>query len=175
MWKKISFKTIFTHPRITVFEDVVKLQDGKRINYLKYDENFNGAITVIAIRDDGKILIEKEYSYPPNQELFQFPGGGINIDEKPEIAVNRELMEEVKLKANNLKLLGWYYLNNRRSDKKLYVFLATRLKEEYLKEDETEKIDIVWKSEKEINEMIKNGEIVHPHFLAAWAIYMSQK
>jgi ADP-ribose pyrophosphatase YjhB (NUDIX family) len=81
---------------------------------------------VIAIGEDGKILLQKEYSYPPNETLYQFPGGAIEKNETPEKAAIRELAEEAKLKGE-LEYLGWFYVENRRTKAMLHVFLATQL------------------------------------------------
>jgi len=175
MWKKLSSNLIFTHPRIKLIEDKVITGKGDKINYLKFQENNDGAVTIIARRDDGKFLIQREYSYPPNQKLFQFPGGAINKNEKIEKAANRELMEEMNFKANNLQLLGYYLVNNRRSDKKMYVFLGTNLEEKFLKADKEEEIESFWLAENELEKMIADGKIINCHFLASWTIYKNKK
>ncbi len=170
MWKKISSKVLLEHPRLTVVEDTVLLPNGTKVDYLLTPSNGSGAI-IIAERK-GKILLQKEYSYPPNEVIFQFPGGFVPTNEKLEIGANRELMEESGLKANKLTFLGKYLLNNRRSNAYMHVFLATDLIEKHLKGDAEEKIESFWFSEKEINDLIKNGEIKNTHLLAAWSLYM---
>ena len=170
MWKTVSSKEIFNHPRLTLIEDEILLPNGHQISYLKDKDNGGCAVTIIAKRD-GKILIQREYSYPPNQKLFQFPGGAVPAGEKPEIGANRELMEEVGLRANKLELLGSYLINNRRSKMKMYVFVGTDLVEESLDADPEEDIESFWFSEDEIARMIKNGDIINVHSLASWCLY----
>jgi len=174
MWKTVSSKEIFNHPRLTLIEDEIILPSGHKISYLKDKDNGGCAVTVIAKRD-GKILIQREYSYPPNQKLFQFPGGAVPAGEKPEIGANRELMEEMGFRANKLELLGSYLINNRRSKMKMYVYVATDLVEESLDADPEEDIESFWFSEDEIARMIKNGEIINVHTLASWCLYKNQK
>jgi ADP-ribose pyrophosphatase len=171
MWKTLSSKEIFKHPRLTLIEDDVLLPDGIKIKYLKYKDDGGCAVTIIAKRDDGKILIQREYSYPPNQKIFQFPGGAVSPDEKPEIGANRELMEEMNYKAKNLKLLGSYLINNRRTAAKMYIYLAKNLEEASLEEDKEEDIESFWFSEEEITKMIRGGKIINCHTLAAWSLY----
>ncbi len=175
MWKKLSSKTIFTHPRITLVEDKVKLPNGQKTDYLRF-ENDNNFAAVLCKRKDGKVLMQKEYAYPSNRKLFQFPGGVIRLNEDMAEGANRELMEESKIKANNLELIGKFVINNRRSDAMLYVFLGTELEESYLKSDAEEEIENVWLSEDEIITMIREeSEIVEHDALSIWAIYLSQK
>ena len=141
MWKTVSSKEVFNHPRLILVEDEVILPNGVKTTYLKYKDDGRCAVTVVAKRDDGKILLQTEYSYPPNQKLFQFPGGHVPHGEKPEVGANRELMEEADLMANKLELLGSYLTNNRRSAKKMLVYLATDLQEKSLDGDPEEDIE----------------------------------
>lgn len=174
MWKTVSSKEIFNHPRLTLVEDEIILPNGHQISYLKDKDNGGCAVTIIAKKDD-KILIQREYSYPPNQKLFQFPGGAVPADEKPEIGANRELMEEMGLRANKLELLGSYLINNRRSKMKMYVYVATDLVEKSLDADPEEDIESFWFFEDEIARMIKNGDIINVHTLASWSLYKNMQ
>ncbi len=174
MWKTVLSKEIFSHPRLSLLEDEVILPNGIQTKYLKYKDDGRCAATVIAKRKDGKILLQTEYSYPSNKELFQFPGGGVPVGEKPEIGANRELMEEANLMANNLELLGSYLINNRRSTSRMFIYLATDLEEKYLAGDPEEDIKSFWFSEEEISEKIKSNEIVNCHVLSAWCLYKNK-
>lgn len=170
MWKTISSKEIFNHPRLTLIEDEVILPNGHKTSYLRYKDDGSCAVTIIA-KKDGKILLQSEYSYPPNQKLFQFPGGAVPANEKPEAGANRELMEEGGYRANKLELLGSYLINNRRSAQKMYVFLGSDLVEASLEKDIEEEIESCWFAEAEIARMIKNSKIINVHTLAAWCVY----
>ena len=175
MWKTISSKEVFKHPRLSLMEDEIILPDGTKSTYLKFKNDGRCAVTIIAKRDDGKLFLQKEYSYPPNKKIFQFPGGLVPAEERPEIGANRELMEEAKYKADELILLGSYLRDNRRSSSIMYVYLASGLKEEFLAADQEESFEDFWLSEEEIDKLIKNGEIINCHMLAAWCLYKNKK
>jgi ADP-ribose pyrophosphatase len=170
MWKKLASKILLDHPRLKVLEDEVELPNGHTTQYLKFDSG-GSAVTVIAVNEEGKILLQKEYSYPPNEELYQFPGGFVPHGENLLEGANRELMEEADLKANSLVELGSYYINNRRSNSKMYVYLASDLQNESLTADAEEDIKSYWFSEAEIDELIKKGDIKNYSVLAAWSLY----
>jgi len=172
MWRTISSKEIFSHPRLTLIEDKIILPNGHQTSYLKYKDDGNCSVAMIA-KMDNKILLEREYSYPQNLKIFQFPGGHISKNEKPKKGANRELMEEVGYRANKLELLGSCLTNQRRSTQKMYVFLASDLIEESLKNDDEEEIEKFWFTEDQIAKMIKNNEIIDMHSLAAWCLYKS--
>jgi ADP-ribose pyrophosphatase len=173
MWKTISSKELFNHPRLTLIEDVIILPNGNKASYLRYKDDGSCAVTIIA-KKDRKILFQREYSYPSNQKLFQFPGGVVPVNEEPEKGANRELMEEMGYKANQLKLLGSYLMDNRRSTQQMHVFLAIDLIKQALEKDIEEEIESYWFSEDKIARMIKNGEIINVHSLASWCLYKNQ-
>ena len=120
MWKTISSKVLLEHPRLTVMEDIVELPKGQHVAYLKYGTS-NGAVMVICIRS-GMVLVQREYSYPPNEILYQFPGGKIEHGESLKQAIKRELAEESSLMGSDFEKIGWFYTDNRRSASKLHVF-----------------------------------------------------
>jgi ADP-ribose diphosphatase len=175
MYKIISSKEVFSHPRLSLVEDEVILPSGVKTNYLKYKDDGKSAVTIIVKRNDGKILLQKKYFYPPNQTLYQFPGGIVPQNEKIEGGANRELMEEAGLMSKNLELLGSYFLYIRRATTKMFVYLATDLENKYLAPDQEEEIESFWFSEDEIAEMIKNDEIINSFVLSAWCLYKMKK
>jgi len=171
MWKKLSSKVIFKHPRITLIEDKVELPSGEKTTYLKFNE---GRAATLICKDGNSILLQEEYSYPPNKILLEFPGGSISINKNPELEANRELMEETGYKAGSLKLLGKYLMNNRRSKTLMLVFLATDLKKKSLPSDPEENTEQYWFTEQEVDKFIKNGKFENAYSLAAWSLYRAQ-
>ena len=147
MWKILSSKEVFNHPRLSLIEDMVELPNGKKTDYLKFKDDGSCAATIICKREDDKILVQREYSHPPKQKLYQFPGGKIEVNEDIQEGANRELMEETDLKANSLELLGNYLANNRKSTAKMYIYLGTNLVIESLRGDDEEDIESFWFSE----------------------------
>jgi ADP-ribose pyrophosphatase len=171
-WRKLSSKTLLKHPRITVIEDTVQLPSGKETTYIKIEKT--AAAEVIAIREDGKILLQKEYSYPPDEHLLQFPGGALESGETPAEGAARELAEEAGL-AGTLQEIGWFYADNRRSDAQFHVFVAHDLREVPRAPDETEEFEDFWYTPNEIEALIRTNKIVNYPLLAAWSLYKAQK
>lgn len=176
MYKKISSKTIFEHTRITLIEDLVELPDGNRTAYLRFKKTSN-AVLIIAKRGDGKILLQREFSYPLDKKIVQFPAGELPLDEDPEIGARRELSEETGYTAKSFKYLGQTALNYRRNDAVEYIFEATDLAEISINHPDPEEVDIepFWSTDTEIEKMIAKNEIINLHTLAAWSIYKAQR
>ena len=173
MWRKLGSKLILDHPRLKVFEDKVLLPNGQKINYLHFGKRPDSAM-VICQRQDKKILVQFEYSYPPDQWLAQFPGGGGQEKETPLITANRELTEEAGFIAKNLLPLGKYLINNRRSNAYMWVFWGRKLKKVPRKNDQEENFKYRWYSQEEIDKMIRDGKIKNNHFLAAWSLFQAK-
>jgi 8-oxo-dGTP pyrophosphatase MutT (NUDIX family) len=126
-WKKLGSTEVLNHPRIQIVEDTVELPDGKITTYIRHAPIKVHSVASIAINDKQEMLIQKEYSYPPNQIMWQLPGGGTREGEDIITAANRELSEESGYIGTTCKEIGSFYIDNRRSDMKQYVVLCTNL------------------------------------------------
>ncbi len=171
-WKKLSTRQLLDHARLKVYEDEVMLPNGHRTQYLHFGSNQNAAM-VIAIDDDGRVFVQKEYSYPPDEWLYQFPGGAIEDDETPEQGALREFAEEGGM-TGELEPLGSFYLDNRRRASTSYVFIARTLKATQAVKDAEEVFEDFWFTESEIDTMIGVGEITNCTLLAGWALYKNR-
>jgi ADP-ribose pyrophosphatase len=168
-WKFLGSTVLLDHPRIKVVEDTVQLPSGQVVPYVRFDAASH-AVTVICI-NEGQILLQREYSYPMGEFLLQFPGGKMDGDETPGQAAARELREESGFAFSQCESLGWYYVNNRRSDAKMHVFLARDVTPvEKQGGDLEEDIESFWIPVHKLKEMIANGEATNFSLLAAWAL-----
>lgn len=170
MWQTLSTKVLLDHPRVKVVEDEIVLHTGSLSTYLRYETKAS-SVAIIVRREDGKILLQKEYSYPQKVAIYQLPGGGVPLSEDIEDGAQRELMEECGYRARKMTKLGVYYPDNRRTTMMQNVFLAEDLVEDKLAEDHEEVFEFFWLSEDEIDELIKKGEIVNASLLASWSLY----
>ncbi len=175
MYKQLSSRIVFEHPRITLIEDEILLPNGDRGPYLRKKRSGHGA-TVICRNEEGRILLEKDYSYVLDRYIYQFPGGGIGLDEDPEAGANRELMEEIGLRAEQLALIGAYHPNHRMSDEWIYVFLGAQPVPATADTNDPYECEITpyWLTEAEIDNLIRQGEIVNGPMLSAWAMYKAR-
>lgn len=169
-WKQLDSKVVFDHPRIRVIEDTVELPSGEVADYVLVEMG-KGAASCICQREDGKFLVQKEYSYPPDEWLYQFPGGGIEEGESEEKGVQRELAEEAGYQAGSLMKLGKYLTNNRKSRQWMHVYLGRELVSFELENDLEEEFETFWLREDEIDTLIKQGAVVNVNMLAAWQLY----
>lgn len=147
-----------------MFEDDVVLPNGEKTTYLHFGKPTHAAM-VIAVDKTGKILVQKEYSYPPNEWLYQFPGGALKLNESPLQGAERELIEEANL-TGDMEQIGWFYADNRRRKDKMYVFVANNLRFTQGIKDLEEAFEEHWLMPQQIERFITDGEITNFSILA---------
>ncbi len=165
---------LFHHPRLTVIEDDVELPGGHITKYVQFT-NTHDAVTVIATRGNS-ILIQEEYSYPPNQRMYEFPGGGIDEDSETTLeAALRELQEETG-HTGDPTYIGYYFTNNRRSNAKMHVVLVENTVEcVKTNGDIEESIIPKWVLLTELDSMIADGTIVNLSILAGMSLFNTRR
>lgn len=177
-WQKLESSEIFNHPRIVLIEDTVQLPGGETTQYLRYTgKHYVDFPTIIAIREDGNILITEEHAYPYNGTLLQFPEGLTDAGEDLATAADRELLEETGYKANSMTRIGDNLSEHRRTTTRQIIYLAEGLEKvaEAKGDLEEGEIKTFWMSEDEIWKLIAEGKIIQKNTLAAWSIYQAYK
>ena len=154
-----------------IVEDTVRLPDGETAEYLREAPTKAHSVAIIAIDDENNLLIQREYSYPTGRILYQLPGGAALESEDILVAAKRELSEESGFSAKSCTVAGWFYINNRRSDRKQYVVIAKDLTIQHSDGDKEEFIESEWMSFSELRTRIKSGDIQNVNLLAALCLY----
>ncbi len=109
-----------------------------------------GAVAVIALDDDDRVLLLRQYRHPVGAELWEPPAGLLDMPgEDPVAAARRELAEEADLTATEWWLLAEYLTTPGGSDESLRVYLARGVAEvphvdRHLREDEEADMEPVW-------------------------------
>lgn len=172
-WKTLSRKEVLKHPRMHLVEDEVRLPNGITTKYLRQAPVGSHSIIVIALNVTGEVLLQQEYSYPPDEIMWQLPGGSIEEGEDSIEAAKRELHEESNVMAQHCQVIGHYFTHNRRSDQKQYVVVATGIEQSKGQADVEEFIESTWMSIDELRGKIGKGEIHNSNTLAALNIWFN--
>lgn len=87
-----------------------------------------GAVCIVPVTDDGRVIIERQYRYPVDRVITEIPAGKLNDkQEDPLLAAQRELREETGLTASHWESLGIFYPAPAYSDETIHMFLAKGL------------------------------------------------
>src|SRR6478609_7791940 len=87
-----------------------------------------GAVAVIALDEDDRVLLLSQYRHPVRSVLWEPPAGLLDIaGEDPLVAAARELAEEADLRARSWWRLVEFFTSPGGSDERIVVFLARDL------------------------------------------------
>lgn len=129
-------------------------------------------VNVIALTDKQEIVLVKQYRYGTQTTTLEIPGGMIDEGELPQIAAQRELLEETGYEAKVWQMIGTTDPNPAIQNNKCYTFFAKDAYFTKLPElDSTEEIEVITKPFSLIPEMIQQGQITHSLVITAFYHY----
>ena len=155
---KTDSQEIFDGVILHVFKDTVKLPNGKSAT--REVIRHVGAVGVIPITDDGKVIIEKQFRYPLNRIVTEIPAGKLDSFTEDRLsAAKRELEEETGYTAAEWIPLGDYIPTCAYCDERITLYLAKGLQpgQRHLDEDEFLNFEAV--PLEKLVEQVMNGAI----------------
>ena len=156
--KKLSSRLIYDGRIIHLYEDQVTLPGGAVAprEYVKHI----GAVCVLALTDEGEVIMERQYRYPMGRVLVEIPAGKLDsADEDPREAALRELREETGVIPREITYIGEYLSSPAILSERIYMFFATGLSFGNQKLDEDEFLDVFRMPLDEAVEKVLSGEI----------------
>ncbi len=130
-------REIFNGVILHLYKDTVQLPNGK--SAIREVIRHVGAVGVIPITDDGKVIIEKQFRYPLNRVVTEIPAGKLDSFSEDRLsAAKRELEEETGYTAAQWIELGDYIPTCAYCDERITLYLARGLSlgQRHLDEDE---------------------------------------
>ncbi len=86
-----------------------------------------GAVVVVPLLDDGRVLMERQYRYPVGRVMTEFPAGKLDAGEAPLRCGQRELLEETGYTAREWAYAGAMHLAIAYSTEVIHVYFARGL------------------------------------------------
>ena len=123
--KTISSDRVYTGKVITLKVDTVEIPGQ---GYQKRElVEVGGAVGIVAITDDNKVVLVKQFRKPIEKPIFEIPAGKLEKNESPKDCAERELKEETGYSAKNIKLIHKFFTSAGFSNEIMFVYLATGL------------------------------------------------
>lgn len=144
-------------PVVEVTEDIVSLPNGAAS--VREVVHHPGGVCVAAVDDGGNVAVVRQYRYPFGKVLLELPAGKLEKGEDPFDAVKRELSEETGLEADRWTELGHIYASPGISTEKLYLYLASDLRQGQAHPDPNEFLDVEMMPLAELYRMAVDGQI----------------
>ncbi len=130
-----------------------------------------GAALAIPIKQNGNIIVLRQYRFAVSRRILEFPAGTLEQGEDPLSSIQRELGEESGYQASKWDSLGIMLPCPGYSDEEIHIFLARDLKEMDLKPtgDDDEDIEVLEMTKKEFENCISSGdEALDGKSITAW-------
>ena len=154
----IESKLVFQGKVFNVTADRVR-EEGKE--YVRDTVRHPGSACIIAVDDERRVSLVKQYRHPAQSFLIEIPAGSRHDEsELPETCARRELEEELGVVAEKLELLIEFYVSPGYFTEKMWIYLATGLRATQQNLDEDENIEIIKVPIDQALKMIEIGEIV---------------
>jgi len=152
----IDSKKIFSGRIFDVTVDTVR--EGDR-TYVREVVHHRGSAVMVPAFDDGTIAMVRQYRHPAVKYLLELPAGTLDDKERPEEGAARELEEELGVVAGKLEKLCEFFVSPGFCEEKMWLYLATDLKETKQRLEDDELIEVVRLPIDQALQMITNGEI----------------
>ena len=172
-YERIGRELVHKGAIIDYYEDTIRVPNGNiaKWDYIKH----KGAAAVVAVKEDGKLLMVRQYRNALDRETLEIPAGGLNgAGEPTDIAAARELEEETGYTAGKLERLLSLRTTVAFCDEKIDVYVATELHRSKQHLDEDEYLDVVSYDVEELVQMIYDCKIQDGKTVSAVLAYYNK-
>jgi ADP-ribose pyrophosphatase len=161
----VSGEQVFDGTLLKVHRDRVRLPDGSQgvREYIRHP----GAVAIVPLFDDGRVLLERQYRYPSRREFIEVPAGKVDHGEPHLDTAKRELLEETGYEAAEWQRLGVIHTAIAYTDEAIELFLAKKLVHRGRKLDQGEFLENLVIGFDEAVAMIRDGRISDVKTVAA--------
>ncbi|MFE6777285.1 NUDIX domain-containing protein [Streptomyces sp. NPDC057702] len=125
-WRVVATRTPFAGVKTSVRSDEVVMPDGATA--VRDYQVHPGSVAVLALDDEDRVLVLRQYRHPVRQRLWEIPAGLLDVPgENPLHAAQRELYEEAHVKAEDWRVLTDIYTTPGGCDESVRIFLARQI------------------------------------------------
>jgi ADP-ribose pyrophosphatase len=137
----VSTETVYEGRVISVRKDVVRMP-GDTTSQRDVVEH-PGAVGVVALDEQGRVLLVNQYRHPVRRRLDELPAGLLDVEGEPALeTAKRELAEEAGYAADTWHVLVDTLTSSGMTDEAIRVFLARDLREVERDVQEHEELDM---------------------------------
>jgi len=155
--ERLSGEDIYRGIFLDMKRDQVSLPDGNQAvrEYLTHP----GAVAIVAVLDDGRILMERQYRYPIAKACLEIPAGKLDPKEDHLLCAQRELAEETGYTATKWSFIRRIHPVISYSTEFIDLYLAEGLVSGKSHLDEEEFLDVFAAPLEQLLEWVEQGEI----------------
>ena len=126
-----------------------------------------GAVAVVPLLDDGRIVLERQYRHPTRKVMIEIPAGKLDAGEQPLVCGQRELLEETGYVAREWAYGFTMYPTVAYSDEAIEIWFARGLEFRGARLDQGEFLDVITATPQEFLGWCRDGQVVDSKTLAS--------
>ena len=142
--------------------DKIVLRNGREVELAIV--RHRPSVVLIPVKDDGQIVMIRQYRHALRRDIWELPAGNINDGESAEAAAARECEEEIGQVPARIDRLGSFYPTPGYCDEEMIFFRVSGLRpppaDSTHKPDEDEDITARPMSPHDAKAMLARGEII---------------
>ncbi|MEU2348564.1 NUDIX hydrolase [Modestobacter sp. NPDC049651] len=125
-YELLDSETVYDGHVVSLRRDTVAMPGGG--SSVREVVHHGGAVGIVALDDEGRVVLLRQYRHPVRQHLWELPAGLLDVEGESAVeAAQRELAEEVQLAAERWSLLVTTYSSPGFSDERIRIYLAEGL------------------------------------------------
>jgi ADP-ribose pyrophosphatase len=167
-WKTLASEYLYNDTWFTIRKDTCLTSEGELVTpYYVYE--FPTWVTALALTEDGKVILERQYRHALGETHYELPGGCVDdTDPSLQYAIERELLEETGYQFSTFEYLGKTSANPSTNTNLMHIYLATggkKVKEQHL--DHGEEIDVVLCTMEELKQLLRDNQLIQSMHVTA--------
>ena len=161
-WERLASKKILKAGDgkatfMELFQDRVKTSKGHIVTYTRY--NASDVVIVVPFLSAKSLVMIRQYRYPLDKVLLEFPAGHVEGGEDPAATAKRELEEETGYSASKIERVYRYHPTVSRSNQNVHVFRASGLVAGRTRHDGGEDINVEVLTTEKLRRQIVQGKV----------------
>jgi len=148
-----------------IVRETVRLPDGG--NATREYVLHPGAVAIVPLLDDGRIVLERQYRHPTGKVMIEIPAGKLDPGEGALVCAQRELLEETGYEAREWAFAFTMYPTVAYSDEAIGIWFARGLEHRGARLDEGEFLDVITATPQEFLGWCCDGAVQDSKTLAA--------
>jgi ADP-ribose pyrophosphatase len=159
-WEIIHSDSLLNTPWVRVIQDRLRHRaSGQEMDYF-YLTSPGEAVATVALTDDGKVLLTRQYRHPLRRIIWDLPAGAMRPGEEAMEAASRELVEETGYRAGEWTKLVYFNQFPGSMNIGTHLFLARELTWVGQNLDEGEELKVTAIPFEQALDMVVSGEVV---------------
>lgn len=156
--QRLESRQVYRGHFLEVRRDLVTLPQGAGTASREYIVH-PGAVMVVPILDDGRLVMERQYRYPLGRVMLEFPAGKLDPGETVQRCGQRELLEETGYRARAWAHACTIHNAIAYSDERIEIWFARGLSAGAQRLDHGESLEVVLHTEAELDALAGRGEL----------------